>query len=83
MRVLPREGVLQSAKAEKESAEAEKAEIKVMGKVQTSLFSVNVSWHFELDTQDLDVQDQDALAKILTVRVKLLAALEELLSLQR
>ncbi len=71
MRVLPREGVLQSA-------EAKNAEIKVMGKVQTSLFSVNVSWHFKLDTQG-----RDALAKILTVRIKLLAALEELLNLQR
>ncbi|MBW4661603.1 MAG: ketosteroid isomerase family protein [Drouetiella hepatica Uher 2000/2452] len=66
MKVLPREGVLQTA-------EAGTTEIKVMGKVQTALFSINVSWHFKLDAQ----------AKILTAQVKLLAALEELLSLQK
>jgi Nuclear transport factor 2 (NTF2) domain len=48
-------------------------ECRVTGKVLTSLFSVNVAWKFVIDPQ----------SKILTVQVKLLAALEELLKLKR
>jgi Nuclear transport factor 2 (NTF2) domain len=48
-------------------------EINVAGKVQTSLFGVHVAWYFVLDSE----------AKILAVRVKLLASLEELLKLKR
>lgn len=48
-------------------------EVKVTGKVQTPLFGVNVSWYFLLNEQ----------GEILSVGVKLLAALEELLSLKR
>jgi Nuclear transport factor 2 (NTF2) domain len=44
----------------------------VTGKVQTSLFSVNVSWYFVI------YQSQ-----ILSVKVKLLAALQELLKLKK
>jgi hypothetical protein len=68
MKALPREGIVQPAETE-----SYESKVKVMGKVQTSLFSINVSWCFELNAQD----------EILTIRVKLLAALEELLSLQR
>lgn len=45
----------------------------VTGKVQTSLFSVNVEWSFRLDTAP----------SILSVKIKLLAALPELLSLKQ
>lgn len=45
---------------------------KVIGKVQTPLFGVNVGWTFVLNPD----------AEILSVQVKLLAALEELLKLQ-
>lgn len=48
-------------------------EVKVTGKVQTPLFGVNVSWYFLLNEQ----------GEILSVGVKLLAALEELLHLKR
>jgi len=65
MKALPIQGTLQILDGD--------TEVKVSGKVQTSLFSVNVSWHFVLNSQ----------AEIVTVRVKLLAALEELLHLQR
>ncbi|MBI4780037.1 MAG: nuclear transport factor 2 family protein [Oscillatoriophycideae cyanobacterium NC_groundwater_1537_Pr4_S-0.65um_50_18] len=65
MKALPNHGTLQTLDGDTEA--------KVAGKVQTPLFSVNVSWHFVLNSQ----------AEILTVRVKLLAALEELLHLQK
>jgi len=45
---------------------------KVIGQVQTPLFGVNVGWTFVLNSD----------AEILSVQVKLLAALEELLKLQ-
>ena len=48
-------------------------EYRVAGKVLTSLFSVNIAWNFVIDPQ----------LRILTVQVKLLAALEELLRLKR
>lgn len=44
----------------------------VMGKVQTPLFGVNVGWIFVLN----------AAAEIVSVQIKLLAALEELLKLK-
>ena len=47
-------------------------EYTVTGKVLTSLFSVNIAWKFVIDSQ----------SKIVTVQVKLLAALEELLKLK-
>lgn len=48
-------------------------QVSVKGKVQTPLFSVNVAWTFVLNER------QD----IMSVKVKLLASLEELASLQR
>ena len=47
-------------------------ECKVIGKVQTPLFSVNVAWQFVLNAE----------AEIVFGKVKLLAALEELLNLR-
>lgn len=46
---------------------------KVGGKVQTSLFGVNVAWLFIVNPAN----------EIVSVRIKLLAALEELLTLKR
>ena len=46
--------------------------IKVRGKVKTPLFSVNVAWHFSLNTQQ----------QITQVQIKLLASPQELLGLQ-
>jgi hypothetical protein len=48
-------------------------QFQVNGKVQTSLFGVNVAWYFVINARN----------EILSVGVKLLAALEELLSLKR
>lgn len=52
--------------------ETGETECKVTGKVQTSLFSVNVAWQFILNSE----------AEIVFAKVKLLAALEELLNLR-
>ncbi|MGL4620689.1 ketosteroid isomerase family protein [Chroococcidiopsis sp.] len=48
-------------------------EVQVVGKVQTPLFGVNVSWFFLLNSQQ----------KIATTKIKLLASPQELLSLKR
>jgi hypothetical protein len=48
-------------------------EYRVVGKVLTSLFGVNVAWQFMLNPQ----------SEILSMRLKLLAALEDLLNLKR
>lgn len=48
------------------------SEYQVAGKVQTPFFSVNVAWKFILNDR----------AKIVSVKVKLLAALEELINLK-
>jgi hypothetical protein len=48
-------------------------EVQVAGKVQTPLFGVNVRWLFELNDR----------LEILSVRIKLLAALEDLLKLKQ
>ncbi len=47
-------------------------EVQVVGKVQTPLFSVNVSWLFTLNAEK----------KLLLVRIKLLASPQELLGLR-
>ncbi|MBC7972768.1 MAG: nuclear transport factor 2 family protein [Verrucomicrobia bacterium] len=47
-------------------------EVQVVGKVQTPLFSVNVSWLFALNSEK----------KLLLVRIKLLASSQELLGLR-
>lgn len=53
-----------------EPSEAEE-QIRVTGKVKTSLFSVNVAWYFSLNQQQITL-----------VRIKLLASPQELLGLK-
>lgn len=64
MKVLPKEGILDS--------ESDLNRYKVVGKVKNSLFSVNVAWHFTLDTD----------GQILAAEIKLLASPQELLGLK-
>lgn len=64
MKLLPKQGICEST--------SDVLTYKVVGKVKTSMFSVNVAWHFTLD------QDE----QITTARIKLLASGQELLSLQ-
>lgn len=66
MKLLPKEGIHQPI-------EDNSFQIKVQGKVKTSLFSVNVAWYFNLNSE----------AQITTTRIKLLASPKELLSLQQ
>ena len=77
MQLQPREGVMQSAKDkanEKSEGEPDNTyQILVTGKVQTSVFSVNVQWTFTLNLDD----------QLTAVRVKLLASPKELLNLRR
>ena len=47
--------------------------VTITGKVKTSLFSVNVAWHFELNSKD----------RITTAKIKLIASPQELLGLQK
>jgi hypothetical protein len=56
-----------------ETLESRDTKVQVKGKVQTPLFSVNVAWLFQLNSAK----------EILSVEVKLLASLEELVKLQR
>jgi hypothetical protein len=65
MKILPQEKIY-------EPAEDNLAKIIIIGKVKTSLFTVNVSWHFSLNSE----------GQIATVRIKLLASPQELLNLQ-
>ena len=65
MNLLPKEGVYQPT-------EDNSFQIMVRGKVQTSLFSVNVAWYFNLNDQQ----------QITTVKIKLLASPKELLNLR-
>lgn len=55
-----------------EPLEEGNVQCKVQGKVQTPLFSVNVAWHFILNSA----------FEMTSVQIKLLAALEELLRLK-
>jgi hypothetical protein len=55
-----------------EPSEDNSDRIKIVGKVKTSLFTVNVSWYFTLNS----------IGQIVTVRIKLLASPQELLNLQ-
>ena len=48
-------------------------QVTITGKVKTSLFSVNVAWHFSLNPQQ----------QIKTAKIKLLASPQELLGLQQ
>ena len=66
MKLIPQRGV-------SEITQYNIQKIKVLGKVQTSLFTVNLGWYFNLN------QNQ----KIVKVRIKLLASPQELLSLKQ
>jgi hypothetical protein len=56
-----------------ETLETGETEFRVTGKVQTPLFGVNVTWRFVVDSE----------SEIVAARIKLLAALEELLTLKQ
>ena len=66
MNLEPREGIINFV-------ENDCLEVQVAGKVQTSLFGVNVSWLFVLNQQ----------REILTAKIKLLASPQELLNMRR
>ena len=64
MTVLPKQGIYNS--------ESDSNSYKVVGKVKTSLFSVNVAWFFTLNSD----------SQIAIARIKLLASPQELLGLK-
>ena len=66
MQLFPTKGIA-------EILEDDQTQVQVIGKVQTPLFGVNVSWIFVLNPEQ----------EILTARIKLLASPQELLSLRR
>ncbi|WP_346016825.1 nuclear transport factor 2 family protein [Chroococcidiopsis sp. CCMEE 29] len=66
MKLEPREGIAQAI-------ENEQTQVQVAGKVQTSLFGVNVSWLFTLNQQ----------REITIAKIKLLASPQELLNIRR
>lgn len=63
MKLLPLQGILETEEEER---------YKVLGKVKTSLFSVNVAWYFTLNSNN----------QLTSARIKLLASPQELLNLQ-
>lgn len=66
MTLLPQQGIY-------EYSEDDSEQIKVLGKVKTSLFTVNVAWFFNYNSQQ----------QITTARIKLLASPQELLGLRK
>jgi Nuclear transport factor 2 (NTF2) domain len=64
MKLLPQQGICET--------EANCETYKILGKVKTTLFSVNVAWYFTFRQAE----------QIATVQIKLLASPQELLSLQ-
>lgn len=64
MKLLPQQGICET--------ESDLEKYKILGKVKTALFSVNVAWYFTFN------QDE----QIATVQIKLLASPQELLSLK-
>lgn len=66
MQLFPREGIA-------EALEEDQIQVQVKGKVQTSLFGVNVAWIFILNPK----------REILYAQIKLLASPQELLNLRR
>ena len=64
MKLLPSQGIYETTEDD--------IEIKVSGKVKTSLFSVNVAWYFSLNTD----------RQLTEAKIKLLASPQELLGLQ-
>ena len=63
MKLLPQQGILETEEIKT---------YKVLGKVRTSLFSVNVAWYFTLNPDN----------QLASARIKLLASPQELLGLQ-
>ena len=63
MKLLPQQGIWETEEEER---------YKVLGKVRTSLFSVNVAWYFTLNSD----------SQLTSARIKLLASPQELLGLQ-
>ena len=57
----------------------------VKGKVKTSLFTVNVAWQFELSMTALETRENNSSIQpsIQTVKIKLIASLNELLKFKR
>ena len=66
MQLFPREGIA-------ETLEEDQIQVQVKGKVQTSLFGVNVAWIFILNPE----------REIIYTQIKLLASPQELLNLRR
>ena len=64
MKLLPIQGICET--------ENEVERFKVLGKVRTSMFSVNVAWYFTLNPK----------GQLTSARIKLLASPQELLNLQ-
>jgi hypothetical protein len=72
MKLLPQRRICETESETELETEPNCERYKILGKVKTALFSVNVAWYFTL-SQD---------AQIATVRIKLLASPQELLGLQ-
>ena len=72
MRLEPRRTELQTTAPIDDHVEADATLIKVFGKVHLSLFTVNVQWDFQIQA-DQSIQ---------SVRVKLLASLQELAAMR-
>ena len=72
MRLQPREGITETDPGDGHGDGAPVEQVQVVGKVQTSMFSVNVKWLFTLNAQ----------GHLLSARVKLLASPQELLNLR-
>ncbi|MEY2833972.1 MAG: hypothetical protein RLZZ574_3231 [Cyanobacteriota bacterium] len=68
MKLSPQQGICETESATESNCET----YKILGKVKTALFSVNVAWYFTFNQDD----------QIATVQIKLLASPQELLSLQ-
>ena len=64
MKLLPMQGIRET--------EDDVERFKVLGKVRTSMFSVNVAWYFTLNCE----------GQLTSARIKLLASPQELLNLQ-
>jgi hypothetical protein len=72
MMALPQSEVQSEVQSESQQPETESISLQVLGQVQTSLFSVNVSWQFGLNAE----------AQVVRLKIKLLATLKDLLHLK-
>jgi hypothetical protein len=74
IQAFPESSTVRFCKSELQSlAEAGSTVYRILGKVKTSYFTVNVGWSIEVNSDD----------EIRSVRVKLLAELQDLLTLKR